>query len=119
MYRRNNVADQQWFKQMFTGTLGPYCTALMSNPPDTSICTKKLKQQTIDLKEYAFVREAGTIPIHFKNLFKGFSKRDGDDDEFYEPKQPVARREVEVDADDEDLRSLDPSEFYTSEELGI
>lgn len=91
----------------------------MSNPPDRSICNKKLDQK-IDLKQYAFLRNEGPGFVTFKNLFPGFSKRDYDDediDELYEESKRDLLSYTEDDEDGNDLE-LNPSLLYTPEELG-
>lgn len=75
MYHQYDVPDQKWFRQKFTGTLGPYCRALMSEPPDYSVCKKDLKLD-VDLKRFAFRRIQGSGLATFANLFTGISKRD-------------------------------------------
>ncbi|KAL7623134.1 hypothetical protein AAE478_006815 [Parahypoxylon ruwenzoriense] len=72
-YRSNHVNYGDWFRITFLNydTNRVYCPALFSNPPDTSVCTKKAKTTLFSGFSfpgvYDFVKVAGSNPIIFKN----------------------------------------------------
>ncbi|ESZ91221.1 hypothetical protein SBOR_8395 [Sclerotinia borealis F-4128] len=99
MYTNFGITNGRWFKQLFTflNSQTPHCLALMQDPPDDSICRKRLGNEftgQYDLKPYAFVKnQLVTNPITFTNLFKGYlTKRDDGSEVLENPDE--SKREV-------------------------
>ncbi|RAL63612.1 hypothetical protein DID88_003656 [Monilinia fructigena] len=90
MYTNHGITNGKWFKQLFTflNSQTPHCIALMQDPPDDSICRKRLGKDftgKYDLKPYAFVKnQVATNPVTFLSLFQGYSVKRDDGSEVLE-----------------------------------
>ncbi|KAB8291587.1 hypothetical protein EYC80_006387 [Monilinia laxa] len=73
MYTNHGITNGKWFKQLFTflNSQTPHCIALMQDPPDDSICRKRLG------KDF-------TGKYDLKPLFQGYSVKRDDGSEVLE-----------------------------------
>ncbi|QIX02297.1 hypothetical protein AMS68_007814 [Peltaster fructicola] len=60
-YLSSQVGYNEWFEINFQGNLGPHCRALHQNPPDTSVCSKNVKEtlfgtRNIDLRNIVYYK---------------------------------------------------------------
>ncbi|KAF2659663.1 hypothetical protein K491DRAFT_755195 [Lophiostoma macrostomum CBS 122681] len=55
---QHNLQPEDWYYRWFTnyGAMAPYCDALQSTPPDTSICKNQKKKPDDDVMNRAMVR---------------------------------------------------------------
>ncbi|KAA8563907.1 hypothetical protein MFRU_036g00100 [Monilinia fructicola] len=107
MYTNHGITNGKWFKQLFTflNSQTPHCIALMQDPPDDSICRKRLGKDftgKYDLKPYAFVKnQVATNPVTFLSLFQGYSVKREDGSEVLEISDQSKREVLTSNADTE------------------